>query len=140
MYKMARLYIVVGGLFEAIGERLETRNREILEGIGYIIKYSDSLTYSTSGGFTSGDSTSGDSTSGDSIKAVNTVRDISFSDTVVFESTILKEGELGVALGLLKDVYVVGRDRKTECGLFKHPSIEYVDSWDEIVSRLKIKD
>lgn len=70
----------------------------------------------------------------ESIDAFIVVREIAFCDSIVFSSVVDTEGKLGVALGLLKDVYFIGE--RNRFGLFGHPDIEYVDNWEGLLIKL----
>lgn len=78
--------------------------------------------------------------------AFNGVQGVAFAEVVIVVLTDPKYSyrgsftELGVALGLLKDVYVICHDKNSDCRtnvFFHHPSIVHVESWGECLSKLK---
>lgn len=78
-------------------------------------------------------------------KAFKNVQGIAFSElTIIFISDDKDSfAELGVALGLLKDIYIICPDENNECRtnkFFHHPSIEHMKTWDECLSKLQIFD
>ena len=78
--------------------------------------------------------------------AFKDVQGVAFADVLIVVMTDPKYQyrgsftELGVALGLLKDVYIICSDDNSDCKtnvFFHHPSIVHVKSWDECLSKLK---
>ena len=60
----------------------------------------------------------------------NIVRDIAFCNILIIFGTE-NTTELGVALGLLKDIYVVGKKEDAPF-FFNHPSIEWIEDWNSL--------
>jgi hypothetical protein len=83
----------------------------------------------------------------------NTKADMAFKDVqgVAFADVIVMDDpkyayrgsftELGAALGLLKDVYIICPDKDSECRtnvFFHHPDITHAVSWEEFLDKLRI--